>query len=268
MLHERDQLSAPDPIPGCTDPDPTLKPAAFPRRAARPAPLVPDLSTAAGLEACRADDLHVPALRIKQSRGEGGAAVRPGEWFVDGAPELVIRELSLVVLEVHRERALLLSEDDPYLETLVRDAVGWVDLPAGQRWPVCRSRDLLRPERAAGLLPLAKECAGCPFTPRGCDEGYRLLVVEPQEGGFIAHYHALGAARRPVRELLTELQLACRRDRAPACGYRVAVGTREVEGPDGPVWIPHFEQPERLQDPAQVCAHAELRRVFSTEEAA
>ena len=265
MLRERDQLSGPEEPQ--VDPDPTLGPEAFERARAEEHPR---LGTAAGLEACGPEELQVPELRIKQAHGEGTEAVGLGEWFLEGAPEAILpRDLSLVVLEVRRERALFLGAREVTLEARVRErAGGGVVVEPGA--PVCRSRDRVRPDQAEGLFPLATECASCPFSRwraeqgrrvQDCREALSLLLVE---GDQVTEYHARGPALRPVRELLTELQVACRRDRAPACAYLVDAYTRQVEGPDGPMWVPWFEVPRPIGDRRRVARLAELRAVFST----
>ena len=275
MLNERDQYSAPDePL---VDPDPTLGPEAFARarleeerdRGRVPLPADPRLATAAGLEECGPEELHVPELRIKQSHGEATEAVGPGEWYLAGVPEVILpRELSLVVLEVRRERALVLGSFDVALEARVRERAGTaVVTEVGA--PVCSSRDRVQPDQGEGLFPLSTDCASCPFSRwrveagqrvQDCREGLSLLVVEGEQ---VAEYHARGPALRPVRELLAWLQVACRRDRAPACAYRVGVYTTEVQGPDGPLWVPWFDDPRRIEDSHQVARWAELRGVFS-----
>lgn len=262
MLNERDQLTCPP--PPFIDPDPTLGPAALAiaRRAVGPPPRDPLCAVAAGLEDCAPADHLVPALRIWQPQERRDELISAGTWFLHDRLLALDGSLELVVLEVRKQRALLLPEDELYLDTRVREAVGWITLAHERRWPVCSSLDGLRPERGPRRLPLAEACGACSFAGRGCSEGYRLLVVEARAGEFVAEFHATGLAARAVQELITDLQLACRRDRAPSCAFSVLATTTQEDGPEGPEWVPCFDPPEALDRPEWVTGLVELRQAL------
>ena len=266
MLSERDQLSSLSQVP-FVDPDPTLGPSAFTEALARvrgSLPTTPWLATAAGLEGCGPRDHHVPALRIVQAPGRSDL-LEPGSWFLEDFRHYLLDEvLILVVLEVARERALHLPGEDVLVATFGRELPDWGGLPP--RWPICRSSDRARPDRGPGLLPQATECAACPRAQEGgCAEGFRLLVAEPVRGGFVAQLHVTGPGERRVRELITELQVNCQQERAPVCAYSVPFLTCRIETAAGPLWIPEFEQPRRIEDPQLVAALAGIRRALTVE---
>lgn len=273
MINERDQFPPPN-----VDPDPTPDPETLTRILREGwtdcEDDAPELGAAAGLEECTAEDFRIPALKLRQTLTEGAPGVPEGAWFLTEESSAALRLRSVVVLEVKKERNLLLprggSEAAQALVERIRTRTG-VEVPLDHEGPVCWSRDRITPVQEEGLLPLATDCTTCSLsrwrTENGrrvqhCGESYRILLFD-LASDLPAVYHARGAAIRPTRELLTRLQVACRRAGSPTCAFQLTLSSEELEGPDGTYWIPRYGHLLPLEKPGLVAQLAEIRRVFS-----
>lgn len=277
MINERDQFRIP-----FFDPDPTFDHAALARSLQADELVSPaehdeedDLAAAAGLEECTAEDFRIPALKLRQTRTEGAWRVAEGDWFLSEEPEHASSVRSVVVLEVRKERSLILPRwGDEAAERLVariRDRTG-VEVSPLHEGPVCYSRDRVGPVRKDGLLPLATECETCPLARwrtedgrriQDCGESYRVLFMD-LASELPAVYYARGAAIRPTRELLTRLQVTCSRTDSPACAYQLTLSSERFEGQDGPYWIPRYGELLPLESPHMVAQLARIRRTFAS----
>lgn len=273
------------------DPEPTIAPG--PAEAFGDAPtgeeerLLPaqadPFAIGAGLEEFDAEDVRIPQLKIKQAQTKNAAGVPDGALFLTSDLEGHATTRELVLLELGKERSLLL----PYGGGVAAEAMiariyekTGIDVPDDWEGPVCFSRDRVAPVAQDGIKPLADNCEGCPMnrwrTVRGrrmqdCAESYRLLFFDVT-AQLPAVFYARGSAIRPARDLLTSLQVACRRRGLPAYGFAFSVTTKKVEAGDGTYFVPVFGRPTELEDREEVARYAGIRRACATvqveEEAA
>lgn len=213
----------------------------------------------AGLEPFGPEDVGLARLELKQPGSLGAERVPEGSWFLTSDPDGHSLSRGVVLLEMRKERSLLLPWDDPEREAVARrlEAETGVVVDLEHDGPVCWSRDRVLPVTDEGGTALAESCARCPMArwrmERGrrvqdCAESYRLLLWD--EGADAACvYHARGAALQPVRNLLTNLRVDGRRFGLPACGFQLGLAARLVYSAEVPYWVPVFSRPYRHVDP-------------------
>lgn len=273
------------------DPEPTLGPApaetfgaeveCADEDAVAPAgrllPLAPEdpFAVGAGLETFGADDVRISQLKLKQAQTKNAAGVPDGAWFLSSDLEGHSLARELVLLELGKERSLLL----PFGGGVAADAMiqrilakTGAEVPDDWEGPVCFSRDRVTPVVQEGIKPLAAACSECPLngwrTVRGrrmqdCAESYRLLVLDVTSG-LPAVLYARGSAIRPVRDLLTGLQVACRRQNLPAYGFRFTVASKRLEGGDGTYHVPVFGRLAAIDDKEEIARYAGIRKACAT----
>lgn len=235
------------------------------------------LAVGAGLEEFGEEDLRIPQLKLRQAQTKNAERVPDGSWFVTSDLECHARSRELVFLEMRKERSLLL----PYAGGDAADAMirrieeqTGVEVPADWEGPVCFSRDRVRPVAQEGIAPLAEDCASCPMacwrTVRGrrtqdCAESYRLLFFDLATQLPCVLY-ARGSAIRPTRDLLTNLQVASRRFKLPACGFTVEVGTKKIDSVDGTYFVPVFGRPQPVEDREEIAKYAGIRHACAKRQ--
>lgn len=252
------------------DEDPTLPPAPAAEfgNPQPPAPSLPD--TAAGLEELGPRDLRIPQLKIRQPLTLGADGVPEGSFFVTADPAFHSIGRDLVVLEVRKERSLMLPYGGGAAAEAVVERIAQrtgVEIPSDWEGPVCFSHDRIKPVELEGLPVLSDTCADCPMnrwrTVKGrrsqdCAESYRLLAYDVITQRPCVFY-ARGSAIRPTRELLAQLQSMCERHKRPAYGFGVYMLTKRVEGSDGPYFVPVYQGTYLLEDSAQISFYAAVR---------
>lgn len=268
--HMNDQKGSPvtTPLTPHLDPDPTRPPTPADDLVIDDAP-----PPGSGLEELGPADLRLPQLRLRQPRTLHADRVPEGSWFATDDPSVHSLGRDLVVLDVRKERSLLLpfgrGAAARAVAARIQEKTG-VEVPADWEGPVCSSLDRVRPVVLDGLPPLAAACAACPMarwrTERGrrrqdCAESYRLVLLDLVTGRPCVFF-ARGAAIRPTRELLTALRTQCERHRRPAWAFSVFALSRRVEGPDGPYHVPVFGPPFAVE-PSQLPFHRALRQRLS-----
>lgn len=239
------------------------------------APPASPFPTGAGLEDLSPRDLGLPQLKIRQPQTLGAEDVPEGEWFLSSEPDYHSLVRDLVVLEVRKERSLMLpyagGEAAQAVIARIADKTG-VEVPPEWEGPVCYSHDRIVPVEREGLPVLSPTCAECPMnrwrTVNGrrlqdCAESYRLTLYD-----VVAQrpcvFHARGAAIRVTRELLAQLQASCERHKQPAFAFVIYATTKRIEGLDGPYYVPVFHAPYLVQDPEQLEFYAALRSKLAT----
>jgi hypothetical protein len=232
---------------------------------------VPAEPPPAGHEELGHEDVRIPQLKIRQELTRNAERVPEGSLFVTSDPGSHSLGRELVLLDVRKERSLLLpyfgGEAADALVARILELTG-VIVPPGWDGPVCFSRDRVRPVEQEEVEPLADECAACPMarwrTVRGrrlqdCAESYRALFYDLATGMPVAFF-ARGSAIRPTRDLLTNLQVACRREARPAYAYTVELITKRIERPDGSYHVPVFGLPQPIEDSDEIARLAAIRK--------
>lgn len=258
------------------DEDPTLPPAPALEFGKTPPPAAPTPHTGAGLEELGPRDLGLPQLKIRQPLTPNADGVPEGSYFVTADPAFHSIGRDVVVLEVRKERSLMLPyAGGPSLEAVVQRIAQRTGVEVPLDWddgPVCFSHDRVRPVELEGLPVLSDTCADCPMnrwrTVKGrrsqdCAESYRLLAYDVVTQRPCVFY-ARGSAIRPTRELLAQLQSLCERHQRPAYGFGVYMLTRRVEGTDGPYFVPVFQGTYLLEDSAQISFYAAVRQKLAS----
>lgn len=230
---------------------------------------------ALGLESFGPEDVRLPQLKLKQAETLGAERVPEGSWYLTNDQDGHALSRGLVLLEMRKERSLMLPWSSPRArETLVRriaEETG-VQVALDHEGPVCFSRDRVLPVLLEGLTPVARSCASCPMARwrtverrnvQGCAESYRLLFWD--EGAEAACvYWARGCAIAPVRDLLTNLHVACRRYQRPACGFQIGAAARHVRSLDRSYWVPTFTRPYPHVDPHSWARLTEVREACAS----
>lgn len=222
-----------------------------------------------GMEAFGAEDLRLPQLKLRQEETERAERVPPGSWFVTSDPEGHALSRGVVLLEMRKERSLLLARDSlaPRRAQVARIArETGVTVPIDHEGPVCFSRDRVTPADHSGTWALSERCATCPMArwrtvdgrrTQDCAESYRLLLWDEGEETACV-YHARGAAIPVVKDLLTSLRVATRRLGVPACGFRMGLSARLVRSLEGSYYLPSFTRPYPHSDPLVWRRYAEI----------
>jgi len=196
--------------------------------------------------------------------------VPDGTWFLTSDLEGASDSREVVFLEMRKERSLLL----PYGGGDAADAAihrihqqTGVDVPQSWEGPVCYSRDRVTPVQQEGIEVLASACKGCPMSRwrsvRGrriqdCAESYRILLYD-LEAQLPVVFYARGSAIRPTRDLLTNLQVACRRRKLPAYGFSFVISTKKRDTSDGTYHVPVFGRPVPLEDAEEIAQYGGIR---------
>ena len=228
------------------------------------------MAVGAGLEGFGADDVRIPQLKIRQAQTKNAEGVPEGHWFLTSDLEGASPARNVVFLEMKKERSLLL----PYAGGDAADAMihrihekTGVRVPADWKGPVCYSRDRIQPTPQDGIDLLCVYCDDCPMarwrTVRGrriqdCGEFYRILLYD-LESQLPAVYYAHGSAIRPTRDLLTNLQVACRRHKLPAYGFSFSIATKRPDEKDSSYHVPVFGRPVPLSTNEEVQQFAGIR---------
>lgn len=232
--------------------------------------------TSAGLEGFSLRDVKLPLLKLKQAGTQDAPRVPDGSWYLTNDPEGHSLSRGLVLLEMRKERSLVL----PYAGVAAREAVAsrieratGVHVPLDHEGAVCFSRDRLRPVVLEGVEPLSDQCTTCPMARwrtvagrrvQDCAESYRLLVWD--EGAEAACLlYARGGAIGPVRDFLTNVQVACHRYKLPACGFRFGLSSRRAHSLEGSYWAPLFTRPYLHTNQDAWQQFDEIRRACSPE---
>ncbi|MEZ6187928.1 MAG: hypothetical protein R3F62_23330 [Planctomycetota bacterium] len=223
-----------------------------------------------GLEGLAHSDLRIPQLKLRQPRTTRAAGVAEGDFFLAGDPTSAAPARTLALLELRRERRVLLPfEDGPATDALLQRIERKTGLRVPPDWqgPVCSSRDRVQPTPQAGIELPAVRCAHCALArwrtedgrrSQDCAEVYRLLVFD-LERQLPAVFLAKGSAIRPVRELLTQLQVAGQRHRRPAFGFWFEVTSAAREERGETYYVPVFTLPSPLGTAEQVAQLAAVR---------
>lgn len=214
----------------------------------------------AGLQAYGPEDVRLPRLKLKQRETRGAERVPEGAWFLTGEEEWHALTRALVLLEMRKQRGVILPWSSETrsraLAERIRDRTG-VDVPLDYDGPVCHSRDRQLPVVRDGLTPLASSCSTCPLARwqvvdgrrrQDCAESYRLLLWD-EAAQSPCVYYAQGAAIPPVKDLLTNLQVAARRYSRPVYGFQLGLRAVTKHSMDGPYWVPQFTRPYPHVDP-------------------
>lgn len=239
---------------------------AAPAARALPQTLEEALAPGAGLEEFDQSDLAIPTLKIRQGMTQGADDVAVGLIYLESDHASASDSRVISLLSYRKERSLMLpmegGEAEDMLCTRIRTQTG-VSVPDGWKGPVCASRDRVLPIVQEGIKPLARTCAECPMgrwrTIRGkntqdCRESYRVSLYD-HTSELPVRFYARGKAIRPMRGLLTSLQIAARRASAPACAFEVPMSTK-TEGGQDPYYVPSFGAPVLITDRARVEALA------------
>lgn len=236
------------------------------------------METGAGLEEFAADDVRIPQIKIRQAQTKEADGVPDGSWFLTSDLEGASPSREVVFLEMRKERSLLL----PYGGGDAADAMihriqqqTGVVVPAEWEGPVCFSHDRVVPVEQEGIGVLAAECKSCPMsrwrTVRGrrmqdCGESYRILLFD-LEAQIPAVFYARGSAIRPTRDLLTNLQVACRRRKLPAYGFSFSVGTKKRDSSEGTYFVPVFGRPVPIEDQDEIAQYGGIRQACAAVRA-
>ncbi|HBP23611.1 MAG TPA: hypothetical protein DEA08_38265 [Planctomycetes bacterium] len=237
---------------------------------ATPEPEADAMAVGAGLEEFGADDVRIPQLKIRQAQTKNADDVPEGTWFLTSDLEGASTTREVVFLEMRKERSLLL----PYGGGDAADAAihrihqqTGVEVPQGWEGPVCFSRDRVQPVQQEGIEVLASDCKRCPMSRwrsvRGrriqdCGESYRILFYD-LEAQIPAVFYARGSAIRPTRDLLTNLQVACRRRKLPAYGFSFVISTKKRDTNDGTYHVPVFGRPIQIEDADEITQFGGIR---------
>jgi hypothetical protein len=240
-------------------PDAPRKDAALPAKREQHAVAVASAPVATGLEGLEGltqQDVKIPRLAIKQSVGGGEDAekVPLGHVYLGFDPGGATPKRTIRVLDAQPARSFLM----PYgksAQALSAQAATRLQLfkAHGVTIPdeaqaACSSPDRKKPEDR-GWGTLARSCDACPYsqwkTVGGkrvapeCGESYRLLVLD-ESTGTPAIFWARKTAIAAVKNLLTNLVIAGRRDKTPPAGYRIELDTvRESDGSNA-WYVPRF----------------------------
>ena len=235
-----------------------------------PAPQEDPMAVGAGLEEFGADDVRIPQIKIKQAQTKNADGVPDGTWFLTSDLEGGSETREVVFLEMRKERSLLL----PYGGGDAVDAAinrihqqTGVEVPQSWEGPVCFSRDRVRSVEQEGIEVLSSHCKGCPMSRwrsvRGrriqdCAESYRILLYDV-ETQLPAVFYARGSGIRPTRDLLTNLQVACRRRKLPAYGFSLTISTKKRDRDEGTYYVPVFGRPIPLEDSEEIAQYGVTR---------
>lgn len=236
------------------------------------------LAVGAGLEEFGAEDVRIPQLKIRQAQTKNADGVPEGTWFLTSDLEGASATREVVFLEMRKERSLLL----PYGGGDAADAAihrihqqTGVEVPEEWEGPVCFSRDRVLPVQQEGIAVLARDCKTCPMarwrSVRGrriqdCAESYRILVYDLQ-AQIPAVFYARGSGIRPTRDLLTNLQVACRRRKLPAYGFSFTISTKKRDTSDGTYHVPVFARPTPLEDADEIAQYGGIRTACASVQA-
>jgi len=220
-------------------------------------------------------DVRIPTLKIKQAQTQDADEVPDGSLFITSDPDGHSETRELILLELGKERSLLLPYGGGAPEESAREALSavGVDVPGKWEGPVCSSRDRKAPEPNVDLAPVSTSCSSCPMgkwdrktRSQPCRESYKLLLVDA-ESQLPATFYARGGSYRAVGNFLTILLAATRRHNLPAYGFTFTLQAKKVKGEKGTFWTPVFSRPEPIQERAQIELLAGIRTACaSTDE--
>ncbi|MBL4846133.1 MAG: hypothetical protein JKY65_11450 [Planctomycetes bacterium] len=238
------------------------------------APQEDPMAVGAGLEEFGADDVRIPQIKIKQAQTKNADGVPDGTWFLTSDLEGASDTREVVFLEMRKERSLLL----PYGGGDAADAAihrihqqTGVEVPQTWEGPVCFSRDRVSPTEQEGIDLISQHCKGCPMSRwrsvRGrriqdCAESYRILLYDV-EAQLPAVFYARGSGIRPTRDLLTNLQVACRRRKLPAYGFSFTISTKKRDRAEGTYYVPVFGRPVPIEDAEEIAQYGGTRAACS-----
>lgn len=235
-----------------------------------------------GLEGLTQQDVKIPRLAIKQNVGGGEDAekVPLGHVYLGFDPGGATAKRVIRVLDAQPARSFLMpygkSAQALSAQAAVRNTLHrahGINVP-DEAQAACSSPDRKKPEDR-GWGTLATSCAACPYsqwkTVGGkrvapeCGESYRLLVLD-EATGTPAVFWARKTAIAAVKNLLTNLVIAGRRDKTPPAGYRIELDTvRESDGSNA-WYVPRFGPLVRTS-PEDAEAGLALRRALMAHAA-
>jgi hypothetical protein len=211
-----------------------------------------------------------------QAQTRDASGVTHGHWFLAGDLEGGAPERELILLELRKERSLMLpygggAAAEAMVQRIYTVTDGRVNVPDAWEGPVCYSRDRKLPvlqldtNGSKAIETVSETCEACEMARwrsiRGrrmqeCGESYRIDMLDVSTQMPVTYY-ARGAAIKPVRNLLTGLKAASYQHRRPAYGFTFVASAKEIEREDGTYYEPAFSRPRLIEDPdtiASACA--------------
>lgn len=247
-----------------------------------------------GMETLDATDMVIPRLKLKQAQTRdehelGIKDIPDGDWFLTSDPAEALdraredpegdRARTVALLEIRKGRQFLLPyrEDD---RAQALGQLGLLDVVSDEVNVICSSSDRIAPDVRDGQdwPPQASACAECPHArwttgesgkrrPPACGETYRGIVVDLTDGQMTpAVVLFRSTAIRPAKGLLTNLRLAAKRRKLPACGFSVEFGSKRIDRARETYYVPAFSRPTPLEDPELVEELRAFRASFAHQE--